>query len=118
MLFNKPSLRTRISFETGMTQLGGHAIYYHLAGQPLGVKESYYDTGMVISRMVDVCMARLQSRDELNGLADASSIPIINALGKCVCMCVCVFACLRVCMCVRINACPTVYTNHNLTHSL
>jgi len=50
MLFEKPSLRTRVSFETGMTQMGGHAIFYSIADSPLGQKESLSDTGKVLSR--------------------------------------------------------------------
>lgn len=80
MMFNKPSLRTRLSFETGMTQLGGHAIYYDLAGQNLGTKESFYDTSRVSSSMVDVIMARVQSREEVRQLAAHSTVPVINAL--------------------------------------
>ena len=81
MFFNKPSLRTRLSFEVGMTQLGGHGIFYHLEGQNLGTKESFSDTSIVSSSMVDVIMARLQSRHEIAGLAQHSNVPVINALG-------------------------------------
>ncbi|GIQ86736.1 ornithine/putrescine carbamoyltransferase, partial [Kipferlia bialata] len=80
-IFAKPSLRTRVSLETAMTKLGGHTIYYQLgAGAPLGVKETYGDTGGVISRMVDACSARVYSRNEINELSDACTIPVINAL--------------------------------------
>ena len=50
MLFAKPSLRTRLSFETGMTQLGGHAIFYSINDSPLGEKETIYDTAAVSSK--------------------------------------------------------------------
>lgn len=80
MMFNKPSLRTRLSFETGMTQLGGHAIYYDLAGQNLGVKETFRDTAVVASSMVDVIMARVQTRNEIDQLAEHATVPVINAL--------------------------------------
>jgi len=80
MLFEKPSLRTRISFEVGMTQLGGHAIFYSIKDSPLGKKETISDTAKVISRMCDIAMARLFSHDDLIELADNSTIPIINAL--------------------------------------
>jgi ornithine carbamoyltransferase len=80
MLFEKPSLRTRISFEVGMTQLGGHAIFYSIKDSPLGRKETISDTAKVISRMCDIAMARLFSHDSIIELADNSTIPIINAL--------------------------------------
>ena len=80
MLFEKPSLRTRVSFETGMTKLGGHAIFYSIADSPLGKKETVEDTAHVLERMVDVVMARLNKRDDLRKLANNSKIPIINAL--------------------------------------
>jgi len=80
MLFEKPSLRTRVSFETGMTQMGGHAIFYSVADSPLGKKETFGDTGKVLSRMVNVVMARLNKRSDVRQLAEASTIPIINAL--------------------------------------
>ena len=80
MLFQKPSLRTRVSFETGMTQMGGHAIFYSIADSPLGVKETFGDTGKVLSRMVDIIMARVNKRTDVSQLAEASTIPVINAL--------------------------------------
>jgi ornithine carbamoyltransferase len=80
-MFSKPSLRTHVSLEVAMTRLGGHTIYYALdASAPLGKKETIEDTAKVISRMVDVCTARVQSKSMIKGLADNSSIPIINAL--------------------------------------
>ncbi len=80
MLFEKPSLRTRVSFETGMTQMGGHAIFYSIADSPLGHKETLGDTGQVLSRYVDIVMARLFEHDHLLELAANSSVPVINAL--------------------------------------
>eukprot|EP00465_Bigelowiella_longifila_P001084 CAMPEP_0185281128 /NCGR_PEP_ID=MMETSP1359-20130426/66546_1 /TAXON_ID=552665 /ORGANISM="Bigelowiella longifila, Strain CCMP242" /LENGTH=300 /DNA_ID=CAMNT_0027876525 /DNA_START=55 /DNA_END=957 /DNA_ORIENTATION=+ len=80
MLFEKPSLRTRVSFETGMTQLGGHAIFYSIADSPLGKKESLSDTGKVLSRYADFIMARVNKRQDIQELAEVSSIPVINAL--------------------------------------
>lgn len=80
MLFEKPSLRTRISFEAGMTQMGGHAIYYAMGDSPLGKKETVQDTAKVVSRMVDVMIARVNSRKIVAELAADASIPIINAL--------------------------------------
>jgi len=80
MLFEKPSLRTRISFEVGMTQLGGHAIFYSIKDSPLGKKESIADTAKVISRMCDIIMARLFKHKHIIELAEHSTIPVINAL--------------------------------------
>ena len=80
-LFAKPSLRTRVSLETAMTKLGGHTIYYELGEKaPLGVKETIEDTSEVISRMVDVCSARLPTRAMMEELAKYASIPCLNAL--------------------------------------
>jgi ornithine carbamoyltransferase len=80
MLFQKPSLRTRVSFETGMTKLGGHAIFYSVADSPLGAKETIADTAHVLERMVDVVMARLNKRADIREFAANSKIPVINAL--------------------------------------
>mmetsp|Transcript_23200 Transcript_23200/g.69493 ORF Transcript_23200/g.69493 Transcript_23200/m.69493 type:complete len:319 (-) Transcript_23200:33-989(-) len=80
MLFEKPSLRTRVSLEAGMTQLGGHGIAYMTGDSPLGLKESYEDTGAVLSRMADAVTARVKSRDQVAGLATHSTIPVVNAL--------------------------------------
>ena len=81
MIFEKPSLRTRVSFQVGMHQLGGHTIYYDLAGSPLGRgKESIEDTARVVSRYVDAIMARLYSQNDLIKLAKTSSIPVVSGL--------------------------------------
>ncbi len=81
MLFEKPSLRTRLSFETGTYQMGGHAIYYDMGQSPLGAgKESIYDTVKVISRYQDLVMARLFEHSVMEEIASHSSIPVINAL--------------------------------------
>jgi len=80
MLFEKPSLRTRVSFETGMTQMGGHGIFYSIADSPLGQKETFGDTGQVLSRYCDVVMARVKSKRDVQELSKNSTIPVINAL--------------------------------------
>ncbi|MFH1515182.1 MAG: ornithine carbamoyltransferase [bacterium] len=80
MLFEKPSLRTRVSFEVGMTQFGGHAIYYDIATSPLGKKETIEDFAEVSSRYVDIIMARLFKHTHMRQLASHSSVPVINAL--------------------------------------
>ncbi|MHA1520312.1 MAG: ornithine carbamoyltransferase, partial [Promethearchaeota archaeon] len=64
MFFAKPSLRTRVSFETGMNQLGGHAIFYSIKDSPLGVKETIEDTTKCASRYVDIISARVFKREK------------------------------------------------------
>ncbi len=81
MIFEKPSLRTRVSFETGATQLGGHAIYYDLATSPLSSgKENVPDMIRVVSRYVDIIMARLFEQEHIEVMAKLATIPVINAL--------------------------------------
>ena len=80
MLFEKPSLRTRVSFEVGMTQMGGHAIYYNISTSPLGKKESIEDFARVVSRMCDAIMARLFKHEHMEILGRDCTIPVINGL--------------------------------------
>jgi len=81
MIFEKPSLRTRVSFETGMTRMGGHAIYYDTSTSPMGAgKESISDTAGCLSRYADIVMARMFEHKHIEELAEHSSIPVINAL--------------------------------------
>ncbi|MGM0590970.1 MAG: ornithine carbamoyltransferase [Halobacteriota archaeon] len=80
MLFEKPSTRTRISFETGMTQLGGHAIFLGPEDIQLGHGEPMKDTSRVLSRYVDAVMARLFDHADLLELADYADVPIVNGL--------------------------------------
>lgn len=81
MIFEKPSLRTRLSFEAGMNQMGGHAIYYDTSTSPFGGgKESIADTVRTMSRYVDIIMARLFKHEDLLEMARYSTVPIINAL--------------------------------------
>lgn len=80
MIFEKPSLRTRLSFEVGMTQMGGNAIFYSVKDSPLGRKESIDDTSKVASRMVDFVMARLNRHADLAEFAASASIPVINGM--------------------------------------
>ncbi len=77
MLFEKPSLRTRVTFEVGMKQLGGHAIF--LDG-PLGIRESISDVAHNLNRWVDCIMARTFSHTTVTELADNAEIPVINGL--------------------------------------
>jgi ornithine carbamoyltransferase len=80
MIFEKPSLRTRVSFEVGMTQLGGHAIHLDAKDSPLGKKESIEDTAKASSRYADIIMARVFNQDNIEKLAKNSSVPVINGL--------------------------------------
>jgi len=80
MLFEKPSLRTRISFETGMQQLGGHAIFYSIVDSPLGKKENIHDTAKVVSLYVNLIAARVYKREDMRNFAKDSSVPLINML--------------------------------------
>jgi ornithine carbamoyltransferase len=81
MIFEKPSLRTRLSFEAGMNQMGGHAIYYDTSTSPFGAgKETIADTVRTMCRYVDIIMARLFKHDDILEMARHSTVPIINAL--------------------------------------
>ena len=81
MIFEKPSLRTRVSFETGVFQMGGHAIYYDMSTSPLAAgKETVTDMAATLSRYVDVIMARLFDHDTLIELARGAAVPVINGL--------------------------------------
>jgi ornithine carbamoyltransferase len=80
VLFEKPSLRTRVSFEVAMRQLGGQAIYLSPAEVGLGERESVADVARVLSRYVDVISARTFSHQALESLARYSTVPVINAL--------------------------------------
>ena len=79
MLFEKPSLRTRVSLETGMTELGGHAISYMIGDSPLGKKETYGDTGACLSRYVAAITARVTSREQIAGLTATADVPVLCA---------------------------------------
>jgi len=80
MIFEKPSLRTRVSFETGMTQLGGHAIYLGPNDISLGKRESVPDIARTLDRMVDIIMARTFSHQSVLTLAEYAEAPVINGL--------------------------------------
>ena len=80
MLFEKPSTRTRVSFETGMTQLGGHAVYLGPDTTHLDHGEPVADTARALSRYVDAVMARVFDHDKLAEMAAHASVPVINGL--------------------------------------
>jgi len=81
-LFVKPSLRTRVSFEIAMYQLGGHAIYLSPEEVGMGKREPAVDIARVLSRYVDGIAARTFSQETVQILADNSSVPVINALSN------------------------------------
>ena len=80
MIFQKPSTRTRVSFETGMYQLGGHAINLSSHDMQLSRGESIEDTAKTLSRYTDCIMARVYDHSLLEKLSKSSSIPVINGL--------------------------------------
>jgi len=80
MIFEKPSTRTRVSFETGMTLLGGHAIFLSSNDIQLGRGESIEDTAKVLSRYVDMIMFRAKSNEAMKELAAHATVPVINGL--------------------------------------
>ena len=80
MIFQKPSTRTRVSFEAGIAQLGGVGIYLGAGDMQLGRGETVADTARVISRYVDCIMARVFSHDDIIALAGNSRVPVINGL--------------------------------------
>ena len=80
MLFEKPSLRTRVSFEVGMKQLGGTAIYLSQAEVGLGQRESVEDVAHVLDRYVSALVVRTYSQQSLEELANAATVPVVNAL--------------------------------------
>lgn len=81
MIFEKPSLRTRVSFETGIVRMGGHAINYDVNSSPLGAgKESLSDTIKVVSRYADLIVARLFKHTDLDEMMAHSGVPVINGL--------------------------------------
>ena len=80
MIFQKPSARTRVSFEVGMFQLGGHALYLGPNDIQIGKRESVADVARTLSRYVDMIMARLFGHEDILELAKFASVPVINGL--------------------------------------
>ena len=82
MIFEKPSTRTRVSFETGMFQLGGHALTLSNDDLQLSRGETIADTAKVLSRYVDAIMARVYDHETLEILSEHSRVPVINGLSN------------------------------------
>ena len=80
LLFEKPSLRTRVSFEVGITQLGGHCLYLSPEEVGLGKREPVADVARVLGRYVDCIVARTFAHETVKLLAEYSGVPVINAL--------------------------------------
>lgn len=80
MIFEKSSTRTRVSFEAGMAQMGGHAIYLSSDNTQLGRGEPLADTARVLSEMVDIISVRTFSHEELERFSEVATVPVINAL--------------------------------------
>ena len=80
MIFEKSSTRTRVSFEAGMVQLGGHAMFLSPRDTQLGRGEPIEDTARVLSSMVDIIMVRTYEHEKIQRFAQNSSVPVINGL--------------------------------------
>jgi len=80
MIFEKSSTRTRVSFETGMTKLGGHAIFLGKSDIQLGRGETIEDTAIVLSRYVDIIMFRAMKNSDMKELARHATVPVISGL--------------------------------------
>ena len=80
VIFEKPSTRTRLSFDAGIAQLGGHPIIIDARSTQLGRGETIEDTARVLSRYVSAIVIRTFGQDRIEDLADSSSVPVINAL--------------------------------------
>jgi ornithine carbamoyltransferase len=80
MVFQKPSNRTRVSFEVGMYQLGGHALHLSPEEIQIGKRETPSDTGRVLARYIDAIMVRTFDHGDLEELAEAANVPVVNGL--------------------------------------
>ena len=80
MIFEKPSLRTRLSFDVGMIQLGGHAVYLSPAEVGLGRRESIADVARVVSRMVDLVVLRVHAHETIEEFVRHTGVPVLNGL--------------------------------------
>lgn len=89
LIFEKPSTRTRVSFEAAISEMGGHAIVLRSDELQLGRGETIEDTGTVLSRYVDAIVLRTHGQDRIERLAEAASVPVINALSDAAHPCQC-----------------------------
>jgi len=80
MIFDKSSTRTRVSFEAGMTQLGGHSLFLSDRDIQIGRGEPIIDSAIVVSSMVDAVMLRISSHEDIIEFSKHTSKPVINAL--------------------------------------
>lgn len=80
VLFDKTSTRTRFSFDVGIHQLGGHPVVVDSGKSQMGKKESYQDTGAVLSRFVDAVVWRTGAHQNLHDMAETATVPVVNAL--------------------------------------
>ena len=80
LMFEKASLRTRLSFETGFSTMGGNAIFVDQTSSPLGERESVADVAKNVERWVDVIVLRTYAHDTITEMAANSRVPVINAL--------------------------------------
>ena len=99
LLFEKPSLRTRVSFEVGIKQMGGTCIFLAGSEVGLGTREPESDVAKVLDRLVDVIIARVFSHSSLEKLSKNTSLPVVNALSD------------RAHPCQAIGDCLTIYEN-------
>jgi len=89
LIFEKPSTRTRVSFEAGVSEMGGHAIVLRGDELQLDRGETIEDTGIVLSRYVDAIVLRTFGQDRVERLAEAASVPVVNALSDAAHPCQC-----------------------------
>ena len=82
MIFEQPSTRTRVAFEAGMSQMGGHALFLSEADTQLGRGELVDDAARVLSEMVDAVMIRTPDQEKIEAFAGAATIPVINAMSS------------------------------------
>ncbi len=80
LIFQKPSLRTRVTFDVGIKQLGGHSVYLGPTEISMGVRETVHDIARNLERWVDLIVARVFSQDHVTELAEVAKPPVINAL--------------------------------------